>query len=55
MKCFECDGCVQYELVGMDTKGKNQTYSCSNTDRRCYERLQFFNGMLLNYENLRMM
>jgi hypothetical protein len=46
MKCFECDGCVHYELVGMDTNRKNKAWSCSNTDRHCYERLQFFNCML---------
>ena len=53
MKCFECNGCVQYELVGMDTKGKNQIYSCSNTDRRCLERQQFFNGVLAKLRELK--
>ena len=53
MKCFECDGCVHYELVGMDTNGKNKTYSCSNTDSHCYERLQFFNGMLTKLRALK--
>jgi hypothetical protein len=51
--CFECDGCVHYELVGMDANGKNKAYSCSNTDRRCYERLQFFNGMLIKLRELK--
>ena len=53
MKCFECDGCVHYQLVGMDTNGKNKAYSCSNTDRHCHERLQFFNGMLTKLRELK--
>ena len=53
MKCFECDGCVHYELNGMDANGKNNAYSCSNIDRHCYERLQFFNGMLSKLSNTR--
>jgi hypothetical protein len=53
MKCFECDGCVHYKLVGKDTDGKSKAYSCSNTDRRCYERLQFFNGMLTKLRKLK--
>ena len=53
MKCFECDGCVHYELVRMDTNGKNQAYSCSNTDRRCYERLQFYNDTLTKLRELK--
>jgi len=53
MKCFKCDGCVHYELVGMDTNGKNKVYSCSNTDRHCYERLQFFDGMLTKLQELK--
>ena len=53
MKCFECDGCVHYELNGMDANGKNNAYSCSNIDRHCYERLQFFNGMLSKLRELK--
>ena len=53
MKCFECDGCVYYELVGMDTNGKNEVYSCSNTDRHCYERLQFFDIILTKLRELK--
>jgi DNA repair ATPase RecN len=53
MKPFECDGCVYYKSVGMDTNGKNKAYSCSNTDRRCYERLQFFNNMLTKLRELK--
>ena len=53
MKCFECDGCVHYELNGMITNGKNKLYSCSNTDRHCYERLQFFNDMLTKLRELK--
>jgi DNA repair ATPase RecN len=37
----------------MDTNGKNKAYSCSNTDRRCYERLQFFNNMLTKLRKLK--
>jgi DNA repair ATPase RecN len=53
MKPFECDGCVHYKSVEMDTNGKNKAYSCSNTDRRCYERLQFFNNMLTKLRELK--
>ena len=53
MKPFECDGCVHYKSVGMDTNGKNKAYSCSNTERRCYERLQFFNNMLTKLRELK--
>ena len=53
MKCFECDGCVHYELVEMDANGKNKAFSCSNTDRHCFERLQFFNGMLSKLRELK--
>ena len=53
MKLFECDGCVHYELNGMDTNGKNNAYSCSNSDRHCYERLQFFNDMLTKLRELK--
>ena len=53
MKCFKCDGCVHYELVEMDTNGKNKVYSCSNTDRHCYERLQFFDGVLTKLQELK--
>ena len=53
MKCFECDGCVHYELVEMDTNGKNKVYYCSNTDRHCYERLQFFVGMITKLKELK--
>jgi len=37
----------------MDTNGKNKVYSCSNTDRHCYERLQFFDGMLTKLQELK--
>ena len=53
MKCFECDGCVHYKLVGMDSNGKNKVYSCSNTDRHCIEILQFFDGMLTKLQELK--
>ena len=53
MKFFECDGCVHYELVGMDSNRKNKVYYCSNTDRRCYERLQFFVGMVTKLHELK--
>jgi len=37
----------------MDTNGKNKAYSCSNTDRHCYERFQFFNDMLTKLRELK--
>ena len=52
MKCFECDGCVHYELVRMDNERNNKNF-CSNTDRHCYERLQFFKGMLTKLQELK--
>jgi hypothetical protein len=52
MKSFECDGCPYYELIETDTDGK-KVYSCSNTDRRCYERLQFFEGMITRLKKLK--
>jgi hypothetical protein len=52
MKCFECDGCVYYELTEMDN-GKNEVFSCSNTDRHCYERLQFFDSMITKLKELK--
>ena len=53
MKLFECDGCIHYELVGMDNNRKNKAYSCSNTDSHCYERLQFFVGMVTKLDGLK--
>ncbi|MFC1487312.1 hypothetical protein ACFLRN_06470 [Thermoproteota archaeon] len=53
MECFECDGCVYYKLVRMDSSGKKKAYFCSNTDTHCYERLQFFNGILTELQELR--
>jgi hypothetical protein len=53
MKLFECDGCVHYELVGMDNNRKNKAYSCSNTDSHCYERLQFFVDMVIKLHGLK--
>jgi hypothetical protein len=53
MKCFECGECIHFELVKGDTNEKNKVFSCSNTDRHCYERLQFFNDMITKLKELR--
>ena len=53
MKCFECDECIHYEAVRMGTDGKSKVYSCSSTDRHCYERLQFFEGMITKLQELK--
>lgn len=53
MKCLECDGCVHYLLVRNDPNGKNQKRICSNTDRHCYERLQFFNRVISKLKELK--
>lgn len=53
MKYFECDGCIYFELVKDDRNEKNKIFSCSNTDRHCYQRLQFFDDMITKLKELR--
>ena len=53
MKWVECDGCVYYKLARMDTHEKKKAYFCSNTDTRCYERLQFIDGIFTKLQELK--
>jgi hypothetical protein len=51
MKCFECDGCIYYNLVRVENRTKKNF--CSNKDRRCYERLQFFGDVHTKLQELK--